>query len=102
MTNPVSYVASGSMDKSSPSRSREYQRLTVGNDDGVLVVGGRPAIGGAYGPAVFLHQRIASAEGDDGLDGDNQSLRKHLVGSGVVVIWHARLFVDRAADSVSA
>ena len=45
----------------------------LGDDDGVLVVSGEAAVGGADGPAIAVEGDAARGGGDDGLDGDDEA-----------------------------
>src|SRR5580700_4083198 len=73
-------------------RGGKQNRLTLGDDDGVFVVGGEAAVGGADGPAVAVERDAASGGGDDGLDGDHETFGEEIAGAGVGVIGDARLF----------
>ena len=83
-------------------RGGEQDRVALGDDDGVLVVGGEAAVGGADGPAVAVERDAACAGRDDGLDGDDKALSEEMAGAGVGVIGDAGLLVDGPANAVAA
>ena len=56
----------------------EKDGVALGDDDGVLVVGGEAAVGGADGPAVAVERDAAGAGGDDGLDGDDEAFGEQI------------------------
>ena len=80
----------------------EQDRFALGDDDGVLVMGRKAAVGGADGPAVAVERDAAGAGGDDRLDGDDQALGEKMAGCGIGVVWDAGIFVNGAANAVAA
>jgi len=65
----------------SGSGGQQYRRI-FGDDDGVFVMRGEAAVGGADGPAVSGENRLAGAAGDDGLDRDNEAFGQEVRGDG--------------------
>jgi len=85
-----------------PSRGSEQDGVALGDDDGVFVVGGEAAVGGADGPAVAVEGNAAGSSGDDGLDGDDQAFGEEMAGFGIGEVGDAGLFVNGAANAVAA
>ena len=80
----------------------EQDRLALGDDDGVLVMGGETAVGGTDRPAVAVERDAAGARGDDGLDGDDEAFGEEMAGERIGEIGDAGLFVNGTADAVAA
>src|SRR5271155_4142173 len=80
----------------------EKDGVAFGDDDGVLVVGGEAAVGGADGPAVAVEGDAACGGGDDRLDRDYEAFDKEMASVGVGVIGDPRLFVNGAPYAVAA
>jgi hypothetical protein len=60
------------------------------------------AVDGAEGPAVVVFEDLVGSNGDDGLDGNDESVGKAPREMGVVVVGDFGFLVDRAADAVPA
>src|SRR6202795_1958681 len=95
-------------DRSRPASSKywfgvsgsQQNGCAFGDDDRMLVVRGRPAIGGPHGPAIGSEDGPPRTSSDNGLHGNDQSFGEYLMRLRVRVVGNARFFVDGAADPV--
>jgi len=83
-------------------RGGEQDRFALRDDDSMLVMRGKAAVGGANGPAIAIQGDAAGGGRDDGLDGDDKAFGEEMAGFGGGVVRDAGLLVNGATNAVAA